>query len=101
MFGQSAKEKYFRVQPHSHRAIALELRGNNVATGTWSTEPGVLQLRVFSFHLVAFHSKPRFQNGKSLGTGRRKRDPGIQEKQVSKVKKSVPTHSTVGEEKNS
>lgn len=38
---QLAKENYFRVQLHYHRAIDLELRGNNLITGTWNTEPGV------------------------------------------------------------
>ena len=46
-FGQLAKDKYFRVQFHYHGAIALELRGNNLITGTWNIEPGIPQLRVF------------------------------------------------------
>lgn len=46
-FSPLAKEKYFRVQLNYHRAIDLELRGNNLISGTWNTELGVPQSKVF------------------------------------------------------
>lgn len=73
----------------------MELRGNNLITGT-----GVLQLRVFEFHLVAFSFKPGFQKWKVCRPRKEEKGPRNSGKQISKVKKSLPTPSTLGEEKN-